>query len=1123
MILNQRIVHLEKQLKDKEVQLEDSNLKKQLLEAATDSVFLHDFNGNFIYANEAAYETRGYSYDELMGMNLHDLDVPKYALLFETYNKELIEKGESTFETAHYHKDGSVIPIEIRARIVKSTGEDLILSVARDITLRKNYEKKLEADVKRRTAELERLNLELQKRDDLTFKLSSLNQEFLSPISLEEKLKLITDSLVTIFEADFARIWLTRKGDLCQKGCIHADVTEGPHICVDRSLCLHLVASSGRYTHIDGDHRRVPMGSYKIGRIAAGLEFKFVTNDVTHDPQVHDHKWAKELGLVSFAGFKLSSDEGKPVGVLALFKKTPLDHDSELFLEDLANTTSQVIIAGMAEKALLASEARYRALFENSGTAMLFIEEDLTISMINKECEKLSGYSIEETEGKMKWTELVANKEDLGQMKEYHKLRRTDPDAVPSTYDFQLLDKKGNIKDVIATVSMIPGTNRSLAAVLDITQRKRVEKALRRSEEKFRNIIEESYDGFALFNEEGRIIEWNQAQERITGLKREDVLSRFMWDVTFQLVPEEHITPELYEIMKDSMTEMSRTGKISKRNMEHEMEIRRPDGSCRTVEIVDFPIRTDKGFIGSSITRDVTERKQAELALIESEENFRAIAENASEGILIAVGEGIHVYVNQMAAEITGYTIEELIKTTIADLTCPDELNKLMSIYKSRIGGKTVPSMHETSIVRKDGEVVLVEITGAKTVWKGQPADLVLIHDITERKKVEEYIKLQNKALEGINQIFKNAIIIDSEEEVAKRSLEVCEEITDSKFGFILERNIHGNLDALAISNPGWDECLMEKSDAIIMLKDMKEHGIHGKASKDGKSFFTNDPSHHEDSIGAPEGHPDLHSFLGVPLRINDEVIGSIGLGNKEEGYDSKDLQTLERLSIAISESLMRKRAENSLKVALVEKKMLLKEIHHRVKNNLMIISSLLNLQSGYIKDKESQDIFKESQNRARSMAIIHERLYQSTDLKRIDFGDYIHSLSTELFHTYEVDPGLVKLKINVEDIFLDINTAIPLGLIVNELVTNSLKHAFPKGKKGEINVDFHPKDDHYEFTVKDNGIGFPEDIDFQNTDSLGLQIVNSLTNQIDGEIKLNRNNGTKFKITFKEPEDKEG
>ena len=208
---------------------------------------------------------------------------------------------------------------------------------------------------------------------------------------------------------------------------------------------------------------------------------------------------------------------------------------------------------------------------------------------------------------------------------------------------------------------------------------------------------------------------------------------------------------------------------------------------------------------------------------------------------------------------------------------------------------------------------------------------------------------------------------------------------------------------------------------------------------------------------------------------------------------------------------------EKKIKESLEEKEMLLKEIHHRVKNNLMIISSLLNLQSSYIKDKASQDVFKESQNRAQSMALIHEKLYQSTDLKSIDFGEYISTLATKLFHTYNADPRLIKLKINAENILLDINTAIPLGLIVNELITNSLKYAFPDGKPGKINVDFHPKDHHYEFIVKDNGIGFPEDIDFKKTDSLGLLIVNSLTDQIDGEITLDKNNGTEFKIKFPE------
>ncbi|MCC7564229.1 MAG: PAS domain S-box protein [Methanobacterium sp.] len=212
-----------------------------------------------------------------------------------------------------------------------------------------------------------------------------------------------------------------------------------------------------------------------------------------------------------------------------------------------------------------------------------------------------------------------------------------------------------------------------------------------------------------------------------------------------------------------------------------------------------------------------------------------------------------------------------------------------------------------------------------------------------------------------------------------------------------------------------------------------------------------------------------------------------------------------------------RKKVEEKLKKSLDEKEVLIKEIHHRVKNNLMVISSLLNLQSQYIKDKEALSIFRESQNRARSMALIHERLYRSSDLKRIDFGDYIETLSKDLFHSYITDPRKVQLNLHVENLMVDINTTVPLGLIVNELITNSMKHGFVGDSNGEINIDFHKDGDEFVLVVEDTGVGLPDDIDFRNTSTLGLQLVNNLTTQINGKIELDTENGTKFRITFKE------
>jgi PAS domain S-box-containing protein len=211
------------------------------------------------------------------------------------------------------------------------------------------------------------------------------------------------------------------------------------------------------------------------------------------------------------------------------------------------------------------------------------------------------------------------------------------------------------------------------------------------------------------------------------------------------------------------------------------------------------------------------------------------------------------------------------------------------------------------------------------------------------------------------------------------------------------------------------------------------------------------------------------------------------------------------------------KEAKDKVKRSLEEKELLLKEIHHRVKNNLMVISSLLDLQSSYIKDKSSRDMFLESQSRAKSMALIHEQMYESTDLKRIDFGDYIRTRCMDLYRTIVLHPEKIKLQMDLESVKVDINTAIPCGLILNELVSNAMKHAFPDDLEGELNIKFYSKDGYLILSVKDNGVGFPQDVDYKTRKSLGLNIVNNLVRQIDGEIEMIRDGGTEFTIMFPE------
>ena len=215
-----------------------------------------------------------------------------------------------------------------------------------------------------------------------------------------------------------------------------------------------------------------------------------------------------------------------------------------------------------------------------------------------------------------------------------------------------------------------------------------------------------------------------------------------------------------------------------------------------------------------------------------------------------------------------------------------------------------------------------------------------------------------------------------------------------------------------------------------------------------------------------------------------------------------------------------RKRAEQHLKTSLEEKEVLMREIHHRVKNNLQIIVSLLSLQSEYVKDKQAVELFRQSQFRVKSMALLHERLYETEDLAHINFSDYIRDMTNELLFSYGPDAGNIKLKINVKDVFPSVDVAVPCALIINELVTNCLKHAFPRSKAGEIRIELNlDEQGSYTLLVSDDGVGFAKDVDFPDGRTLGLQLVSTLAEQLRASVVLDKSAGTSFKISFSKPQ----
>jgi len=434
--------------------------------------------------------------------------------------------------------------------------------------------------------------------EEWTSKLNRLKERLLGTMSLGGKLGLTTEGAVEIFGADFARIWMTGPGDLCERGCVHAAVTRGPHVCRDRSLCLHLMASSGRYPRIDGSHRRVPMGCYKIGRVASGEDPGFITDDVVHDPHVHDHEWARSLGLVSFAGYRLLSDKGAPIGVFALFSTRAIVPEEATLLEDVAHTISQVILAGKAEEALQASWSQYRTTIDSLAEAIHVVDPDLRILLANRAFTRwtrklgLRGGMV----GKTVFEVFPFLPESVGD--EYRRVFRTGK---------MLMAEERNVlrgRDLITETRKIPvieggKTVRVITVVTDITARRNAEEAIRRSEKKYRALVEGAGEGIFLADTEGRLLEVNRRGHELLGYPKQALVGMHYT----RLHP-----PKDRARVAAAFREITARGEYEA----HDVPLLRRDGKVIPVDVTGSVIRYGDTTLIQAIMRDISERKRVE-------------------------------------------------------------------------------------------------------------------------------------------------------------------------------------------------------------------------------------------------------------------------------------------------------------------------------------------------------------------------------------------------------------------------------------------------------------------------------------------------------------------------------
>lgn len=536
----------------------------------------------------------------------------------------------------------------------------------------------------------------------------------------------------------------------------------------------------------------------------------------------------------------------------------------------------------------------------------------------------------------------------------------------------------------------------------------------------------------------------------------------------------ELVLPEDRDWLKNNSNEI-----LEKDNsIPYEYRIQSKNGDIKWFVEMAIPIEYEgeHAVLGNFI--DITDFKSAEYELGESEEKFKLLFEEANEGILYLDAKGNIIDVNPKALKMAACTKKEVTGRHFLDLISIFDLDveAIMDAFDDMLFDIT-PTKTEWEMQNKNGEQIIILAHPSLIKKEGKTVGIsVILEDITEQKRAEEaqresdkrYRTLFEASPASITLLDKSGVIID------------CNNSTEKLIGYSKDEIIGKQFEKLMTLDP---EDLPKLKSKFIRLLEGKDIGPYELEiiRKDGKKRWIN-------------------------------VINSLILKENE----------VAGFQVIAKDTTARKKAEDQLKKSLKEKEVLLQEVHHRVKNNMQIISSLLKLQSRYIKNRKAVKMFEDSQQRIKSMALVHERLYRSDDLASIDFKDYVNALVKDLVRSYKNNYGKVKLNVDVKNVSLGIDYAIPCGLIINELVSNSLKYAFPKdfvnSSQNAINIKLCSRGkNEIELTVSDNGVGIPKAINYKKTKSLGLHLVNLLVeDQFQGKLKLRRVKGTNFQIRFK-------
>ena len=771
------------------------------------------------------------------------------------------------------------------------------------------------------------------------------------------------------------------------------------------------------------------------------------------------------------------------------------DDNPEYYISTIRDISEKVKAANAKKE----SDELFRAIVNAANDFIFIKDKDLKYRMMNPQAIKFLGKDEAELIGKTDidlFGKMIGNnvrKEDKrvlcgeivdeeerrpinGQMKDVHVIK------VP-------------LRDAFGNITGLCGIAR------DITEKKNIERIIKAQKEEAQTYLDIANVIILALDFGGNIILINAKGAKILGYEKEELVGK-NWVKNF--IPQENKK----QVGIVFSTFISGQLKIPEY---YENAVLTKSGEKRIVAWHNSILKDDKGNVTGTLSsgEDITDNKQIQEALEKSEEMYRILVENANEAILVAQ-DGMLKFANSRTFSMLGYSEDEVLSTPFAEFIHSEDRDMVLNRHLKRIRGDHVPDIYDFRLITKTGEIKWIELNGIKISWENKPASLNFLSDVSARKEAEriknvlygisDSVNTTNDLIE-LSQSIKSQIgqILDT----TNFYIALYDKSTDtiSMPFFSDERDQFTSVPA-AKTLTGYvirtGQPLLAREDELQKLEDAGEIELVGTPSK---------------------------IWLGVPLQSGNEMVGAVVVQSYTNPnlYTIKHLEILQFVSGQMAMALERRKGEEQIKSSLHEKELLLKEIHHRVKNNLQIIHSLLYLQAKKTTDITAHELFINSQNRVRSMALIHEKLYGSKDLSKVDFCEYTKSLTDHLRSIYKTEGKTINIIVNMPDIYLPIDTAIPCGLIVNELVSNSLKYAFPNGHDGKIDIEMisnncNGKNGKPSFTliVRDNGIGLPDDLDIKQTKSLGMLLVKNLTTQLDGDLERKSDNGAVVKIDFK-------